>query len=64
MENKTNKKYFILPFTDFKVNMYNYTCLNKLKETRLIKKVEDKKRAEENYKVKDSDEHVKELVKQ
>ena len=42
----------ILPFNDFRVNLYNYTALNKMRETRLIKTVETKKRPQDNYKEK------------
>ena len=31
-----SSKLIVLPFTDMKVNLYNFTVLNKLKETRLI----------------------------
>ena len=32
----------ILPFTDMKVNLYNYTVINKLKETRLLLRVDNR----------------------
>lgn len=38
----------MLPFNDFKVNMYNYTVWNKLKEIRIVKRVNQKRRRPEN----------------
>ena len=40
----------ILPFTDMKVNLYNYTVINKLKETRLLLRVDNRQRPIDNYK--------------
>lgn len=36
---KDNDLKIVLPFSDFKVNLYNYTVVNKMGETRLMEKV-------------------------
>ena len=59
LKNKSEKPFVILPFANMKVNLYNYTILNKLKETRLILKSKIKKRAEDNFKVEESKEYAK-----
>ena len=43
---KHSKTVLSLPFSDMRVNMYNFTVLNKLKETRLIKTVQIRQRVE------------------
>ena len=52
-QKKEAKKLLTLPFVGLKVNLYNYTVLNKLKETRLIKSVKVKKRPVDNFKQKE-----------
>ena len=59
-----------LPFNDFRINLYNYSAVNKLKETRLIVREKDDEKYEgkmqrsiDNYKVKDADTHAKSLFK-
>ena len=59
-----------LPFNDFRINLYNYSAVNKLKETRLIVREKDdekyegkKQRSIDNYKVKDADTHAKSVFK-
>ena len=43
-KDKDNKNILTLPYSVFKVNLYSFTVLNKLKETRLLKQVELKER--------------------
>ena len=63
MNDKDCAPVLTLPFTDFRVNMYNYTTLNRLKETRLILKKDQKKR-DETHKIEDSNEIAHGMIKQ
>ena len=53
----------VLPFSNIKVNLYSYTVLNKLRETRLLIEQKDKVRPTKNYKTEESNDHAKDLVK-
>lgn len=50
MNNGKNKLIMTLPFNDFRVNLYNYTALNKLREIRLIRQVKIKNRPPDSFK--------------
>ena len=50
-----------LPFNDFRVNLYNYTVRNKVKEIKIIKLMKERRRPADNFKRRVTEESTKDL---